>query len=161
METPIPTPYDIIAPPGIPYSPSLIVWFLLLAGTVCVFIILTLALRRLRQTERKPVGSPAEQVRQLLIRCKERPDSTELASSLVRAVRRYLSLSELADVTAMAAFEMRSFSAKKRNPQLEHLVAALIETEQLRYRAAGRTDQTVLQRLHDAFDAYQASTEAR
>lgn len=159
MQEPLPTPYDIIAPPGIPYSPSLPVWFLLVTVAVVLFLLLTLALKRLKRTERKPVGSPGEQVQNLLERCKQHPDSREQVGALVRAVRRYVSFTENADITALAAFELRAFYAARSNDQLQQLIDRLIEVEQLRYRSTGSSDQLSLSQLQSAFLEYRSYKE--
>ena len=154
METAQPTPHDIIPPPGVPYSPSLIEWLCLLLITVIILLCTTFLLQKLKKKEKRPTGTPEEKILRLFEKCKSGTINIQQANTLARLLRRYISLAESVDITGYTKKELEQYVQTTNDTQLGALLVALIQLEEVRYRQFHGFEASILESLLTTFTSY-------
>lgn len=154
METAQPTPHDIIPPPGVPYSPSLLEWLCLLLITVVLLIGTSFLLQRLKKKEKRPTGSPEEKIFLIFEKCKSESITIQQANKLARLLRRYISLAESVDITGHTKKELEEYAQTTTDNSLNELLVALIRLEEVRYRQFHGFEASLLEALQTTFTRY-------
>jgi len=130
----LPTPYDIIPPPGIPFSPSLTAWTVAIIACMLVFLVIWRYLAWLEK-KRKPLQANSLNMvienLQSVLKSGTSDRTTLEHSSLM--VKRFLSKIEGRDLTAFSGKEM-ILLADSTTAYTSAILVALAELEKISYR---------------------------
>lgn len=131
--SPLPTPYDIIAPTPYPFTPSIDAWLFLVVAGILAMLLIVYLLKRLEPRaplpEKKSVEQQFQDELQWLLDRSSYPD-TKKTEYLSRSIRRFLERKLHIAATSMTAAEL------KRNTRSEDysvLIELIDDLDKRRY----------------------------
>lgn len=133
--TPVPTPFDIIAPPGIAYVPGVLAWLL----AISVALLVAIALLALSRQRRRRSFSPTEaleratrEVRAYLEHSGDSISRNEL-NDISLLLRRLVSVLTQTALDARSPEEIKEFIKLPESQETREILGQLIGIEELRF----------------------------
>ena len=129
---PLPTPFDIAPVPGVPFTPSLLLWLIVLGLLLIPCILVVIIGRRSSRKPLAPITLATRQLKELALESTTKQIASEAALILKRLLAAQFGLA----VEALSGEELTRMGMEERS-ELARVLAPLIgELDQVRFSAS-------------------------